>query len=255
LNRLAGALKTMLNWAVQRGHIETNPIARLSHLKENDSDGIVRYLSDDERTRLFAALDEREAEKRSGRDSHNKWLKARKKPLNPALPGEYADYLKPLTILALNTGARRGALLGLKWGDIDLEGKTILFSAANAKSGKPLRAPLNSVAVDALSKWKLQRSARGNDDLVFPNPQTGKRMQQINKSWAALMKRAGIESFRFHDTRHDYASLLVMRGVDLFAVKELLGHADIKMTQRYAHLAPDKLAAAVETIVKVSNIA
>jgi integrase len=228
--------------------LEANPIAKLRPVRENDSGGIVRYLADDERARLMAALDEREGLMREGRDSHNLWLKGRKLPPKPAMKGEYADYLKPLTIIALNTGARRGALFGLKWGDVDVENKTILFSTANAKSEKPLRVPLNTTAASTLAKWKLQSQARGGDDLVFPSPKTGKRFGNINKSWAGLMKRAGIEKFRFHDTRHDYASRLVMSGVDLFTVKEFLGDADIKMTQRYAHLAPDKLADAVEMI-------
>jgi integrase len=250
LNRLAGALKSMLNWSVQRSILEKNPIEKFRPLRESDSDGIVRYLTDDERERLINALDERESDIRNGRDSHNLWLKARRKPPRPALSGEFADFLKPLTLIALNTGARRGALFGLKWGDVDIESKTVLFSAANAKSEKPLRVPLNSVAAATLAKWKLQSKKRGNNDLVFPSPRTGKRFDNINKSWASLMKRAGIENFRFHDTRHDYASKLVMSGVDLFTAKELLGHSDIKMTQRYAHLAPDKLAAAVEAIIK-----
>jgi hypothetical protein len=107
INRLAGALKSMLNWAVEHEILEVNPIERFRPIKESDSDGIVRYLSDDERTRLFAALDERESLMRNGRDSHNLWRKSRKLPPMPAMAGEYADYLKPLTIVALNTGARR----------------------------------------------------------------------------------------------------------------------------------------------------
>jgi integrase len=250
INRLAGALKSMLNWAVQRSILEKNPIEKFRPLRESDSDGIVRYLADDERERLMNALDERETLMRAGRDSHNLWLKARGKSPRLALSGEFADFLKPLTLVALNTGARRGALFGLLWGDVDIENKTVLFRAANAKSEKPLRVPLNSVAAATLAKWKLQSEGRGNDDLVFPSPRTGKRFDNINKGWASLMRRAGIKNFRFHDTRHDYASQLVMSGVDLFTVKELLGHADIKMTQRYAHLAPDKLAAAVEVIAR-----
>lgn len=252
VNRLLGALKTMFNWGFQNDYINANPIAKLKPVREDDSDAKVRYLSDDELSRLMAALDDREQARREGRDSHNKWLASRKKAKIPALKGEYADYLKPLVLVALNVGARRGAIFSLKWGDVDIESESpvILFRAASAKNQKSLRVPLNSSIAAVLGKWRLQNARLGADDYVFQSPKTGGRLTNINKSWAALMKAANIENFRFHDMRHDYASRLVMSGIDLFTVKELLGHSDIGMTQRYAHLAPDKLRAAVETIVR-----
>lgn len=72
----------------------------------------------------------------------------------------------------------------------------------------------------------------------------------IPKAWAALMLAANIDGFRFHDLRHTFASKLVMAGVDLNTVRELLGHGDITMTLRYAHLAPEHKAAAVEKLVR-----
>jgi site-specific recombinase XerD len=74
-------------------------------------------------------------------------------------------------------------------------------------------------------------------------------MTNINKSWASLLAAAKLENFRFHDCRHHFASRLVMAGVDLYTVKELLGHSDFAMTQRYAHLAPEHKAAAVAKLV------
>jgi integrase len=249
-NRYCAALKALLSWGVDKGKITVNPLIRLKPQKETDSEPIIRYLTKAEYARLMTALDEREAKMRDGRDSHNIWLKGRRLPLMPAMKGEYADYLKPLVILALNTGARRGGLFGLKWSDVDLENKIILFRAANAKSEKPLRVHLNSTAVDMLSKWRLQNAHKGKDDYIFSSPKTGGRLTNINKSWAALMKSAQIEDFRFHDTRHNYASDLIQAGNDIYTVKKLLGHSNIKITEKYAHLNDEQLAAAVESVVK-----
>lgn len=88
------------------------------------------------------------------------------------------------------------------------------------------------------------------DRLVFPNPKSGNAFDNVNKAWTGILGVAEIENFRWHDMRHHFASKLVMNGVDLNTVRELLGHADIKMTLRYAHLAPEHKANAVEKLVK-----
>jgi len=87
-----------------------------------------------------------------------------------------------------------------------------------------------------------------NEALVFPGADGGP-LVDIKTAWSELLAAAEIENFRFHDCRHDYASRLVMAGVDLNTVRELLGHADIKMTLRYAHLAPEHKSAAVAKLV------
>jgi site-specific recombinase XerD len=93
-----------------------------------------------------------------------------------------------------------------------------------------------------------RQAKRSHDALVFPGP-TGQRMTRIDTSWESLMKLAGIRNFRLHDCRHHFASKLVQAGVDLYTVKELLGHSEIAMTERYSHLAPDNLRVAVEKAV------
>ena len=85
------------------------------------------------------------------------------------------------------------------------------------------------------------------DAYVFPG-ESGKRLTDIKKAWNTLLSRAGIQNFRFHDCRHHFASKLVMGGVDLNTVRELMCHADIKMTLIYAHLSPDHKAEAIRRV-------
>ena len=86
---------------------------------------------------------------------------------------------------------------------------------------------------------------------MFINPNTGKHYKEVKKSFSSALRRAGIKDFSFHDLRHTYASLAVMAGIDLTTVKELLGHADIKMTLKYSHLAP---AHKVDAAAKMDSI-
>ena len=124
INRLMTALKAALNWGVGYEYIESNPLSSLKPLQERDSNKKTRYLTEDEKPRLLAALDEREARLREGRESHNKWLLERGKEPLPPLGGVFADYLKPLVLLAMNIGVRKGNLFSLKWGDVDFAADT-----------------------------------------------------------------------------------------------------------------------------------
>ena len=166
-----------------------------------------------------------------------------------ASEGTYADHLQPLVLLAMNTGLRRGELFNLRWSDIDLDRAQLTVQGAGAKSGKTRHIPLSRDALKMLIAWKDQ----SNGGLVFPSPTTGGKLDNINRSWRALRSGAGLEDFNFHDLRHHFASRLVMASVDLNTVRELLGHADIKMTLRYAHLAPEHKAAAVAALDQPRN--
>ena len=245
INRCTASLRAVFSWAVKRGFIEKNPLGKLAKLKQHDSDEKVRYLTDEERKRLMTALDRREKEMREGRERHNEHHEERGYELLPELDGEFVDYLKPMVLIALNTGIRQNNLFSLIWGDIDFEGQAMTLRAAVTKSRKTHRLPINSVVMKTLTAWREQSKNTAPDAWIFPSPRGGGKFDNCKKAWATLMGESKIENFRWHDMRHDFASQLVMRGVDLNTVRELMGHASLAMTLRYAHLAPkDKLRAA-----------
>lgn len=244
LNKKIGALKTILNFAVERELIGCNPIAKIKKLKEIDSRTKTRYLTEEERTRFLAALDKYDDMQREERCRTRQHAKGKHLP---SMDGwTFASYVKPVILLSLNTGIRRHALLSLRWDDIDLGAGTVTLRAETAKSKKSAVLPLNTTALDVLRQWYAQRI--DDNPLVFPSPQTGGIMDNCDSSFRWLLREAGITNFRWHDMRHDFASRLVMAGVDLNTVRELMTHSDISMTLRYAHLAPEKKRAAVELI-------
>jgi integrase len=113
------------------------------------------------------------------------------------------------------------------------------------KSGKPRGIPINRAVYDALVAIEPDQDRRSG--LVFKR-RDGAAWGQIRTAFAAALTRASITGFRFHDLRHTAASHLVMRGASLKDVQELLGHSDLKMTQRYAHLSPAHLRGAVDRL-------
>lgn len=245
VNRDLTALKAALSMAVDWGHLPEHPLKKVKPSKVED-DGKVRYLSPEEERRLRTALDEREERIRQERDNANDWRKQRGYDLLPDLRKvAFADHLKPLVLLALNTGLRRGELFGLTWEKVDIEGAMLTVTGSSAKNGKPRHIPLNDEALATMKGWRDQTEEGA--ELCFPG-EKGEPMHDVRTSWGNLLEAAEIENFRWHDMRHDFASKLVMGGVPLNTVRELLGHADMKMTLRYAHLAPKHKAAAVAVL-------
>lgn len=145
--------------------------------------------------------------------------------------------------LALNTGCRKTELLLLKWTDVDMDRRFILLRPENTKGNKRRILPLNAGAIQALKHQK-----QGNKtEWVFAR-QNGERVKTFNWLFRKACKEAAIEDFKIHDLRHTFASWLVSEGVELLKVRDLLGHSSIKMTERYAHLMPDRLLGAVTVL-------
>ena len=242
LQRLQGVLSKAVEWKV----LERHPFAGLKPLKA-DHTGRVRYLSAEEEARLREALLEREESLRQARIRFNEWRTARGRSMLPLHTGEYVDHLRPIVLLALNTGLRRSELFHLRWKDVDLTAKLLSVDGATAKNGQTRRLPLNTEALATLEAWRIQASDA--EPRVFPGV-GGQRLKRVDRAWRGLRERAALEGFRFHDLRHHFASRLVQSGVDLNTVRELLGHADITMVLRYAHLSPERLATAVEKVAR-----
>lgn len=206
INKEIGLLSRAARWAgVEFGQALENPAAGL---KLREPEGRVRWLTQRQAAALVAA---------AGR------------------LGPRAGHLPELITLALHTGMRKGELLGLEWARVDETQHLVYLEAQHTKSARRRSIPLNGLAWAALER----RRALGAGPLVFGG------VKDVKRSFAHACQLAGITNFRFHDLRHTFASWLVQAGVPLPEVRDLLGHASIEMTERYAHLAPERLKLAV----------
>ena len=246
VNRDLNVLRSALRLAVRWQLLATFPLGEVKALKV-DTAPRVRFLDHDEETRLRDALSARDDVRRAERESANGWRLARGYEVWAPL-GKYTDHLTPLVLLALNTGLRRGELFNLRWRDVALGRAELTVDGSGAKSGQSRHVPLNLEALAVLKTWR-GRAVADPDAYVFPGAEGG-RLEDVKSGWLPIVAAANVQAFRFHDLRHSFASRLVMAGVDLNTVRELLGHADLKMTLRYAHLAPEVKAAAVAKLVR-----
>ena len=161
-----------------------------------------------------------------------------KKDEEERLLGNSPEWLRETVSFALHTGLRQDELLSLEWNRVNLFRKTILIQ--KTKNGKPKTLPLNKIALDVLNQRSNVKSIR--NDLVFFS-RNGKKIYSNNlrQSFYAVLRKVGIDDFKWHDLRHTFATRLAQAGVDIYKISKLLGHEDIKMTQRYAHHCPDSL--------------
>lgn len=216
INREIACLKRAFNLAYREWEwIMENPISKVSMEKENNKRD--RWLSYDEELRLLNAS---------------------------------PNWMRDLIVFALNTGMRLSEILTLTWDQIDLNRKILIIF--NSKNGEKRGIPLNEIVFEMLKNKSKVRSIDTN--LVFYND----NHKQFNKvfvshRFAKIVKKAGIDDFRFHDLRHTFATRLVQAGVDIYRVCHLLGHKDLKTTQRYAHHYPESLRSAVEALY-VTNL-
>jgi site-specific recombinase XerD len=212
-----------LRWKVPG--VESNPVKEVKNLRDDNK--IERFLTNAQMSRLLDAVRESESE-----------------------------MLPHIVMFLLYTGARKREVLDATWADVDWARKS--WRIPKTKSGKIRHIPLSAGALQLLATLRDMSLQPGDvsDALqtewarrhIFANPKTGLPYVSFYYSWDAARKRAGLPDLRVHDLRHSFASFLVNAGRSLYEVQELLGHADIRTTSRYAHLSRERLFEAVESV-------
>jgi site-specific recombinase XerD len=203
----------------------SNPVKEVKNLRDDNK--IERFLTTEQMARLMAEVRESES-----------------------------GMLQHIVLFLLYTGARKREVLDAKWVDVDWERKS--WRLPKTKSGKIRHIPLSVGALQLLGHLRDQSASQGEvghairaewaQRPIFANPKTGLPYVSFFYSWDTARKRAGLPELRVHDLRHSFASFLVNAGRSLYEVQELLGHADIRTTSRYAHLSRERLFAAVEAV-------
>ncbi len=201
VNRQRATLSKFFSWAIGRGyHPGPNPVKGV--MKFRESPGRTRYLAPEEAKKLILAA---------------------------------AHHLKPILMTALHTGGRLSELLALRWADLDLDRRVLVFRKETTKSRRERIVPIDDELVTLL---RALRPGAGQDLLFDYN---GRGMKNVRTAFSTARRKAGLEDIHFHDLRHTFASWAVMNGLDIYRLQTYMGHSTISLTQRYAHLSGEFL--------------
>ena len=208
LNRYLVALAALFTWAKRQRLVPRGFDSPTRHVEKNtETRGRVRYLTDDERDRLLAACIE------------SPWPR-----------------LYVFVLMALTTGARRGELLGLRWCDVDLERAEAVLH--DTKNGDRRVLVLLPQVIGELQRF-APKDPVTSLALVFRSRLRPSQPYSTAKVFNEAVAAAAIKNFRFHDCRHSCASYMAQSGASLLEIADTLGHRQLRMVQRYAHLNTD----------------
>jgi integrase len=155
---------------------------------------------------------------------------------------ELPEHQREVVLFALATGLRQSNVLQLEWSQINLEQRHAWIHAWQSKNGRPISIPLNEAAYAVLVRQKEKHESR-----VFTF--RGKPLESANtRAWRKALLRAGIDSFRWHDLRHTWATWQRQAGTPTHELQRLGGWRTGAMVERYAHLAPEHLAEAASRL-------
>ena len=211
INIELACLRHMFNMAMKWGKAKKNPVHEVKLFKEPE--GKDRILSYEEEERLFDVV----------RSSKR------------------ARHLEPVIMTAIQTGMRKGEVLGLRWECVDFTNRII--TVEGTKSGYVRKIPMSEKLTGNLEG--VRRGKHG--EFVFEDSK-GRPYKGFRTAWDHALLKAGIEGLTFHSLRHTFGTRLGMKGADIATIQELMGHRDIKMTKRYSHPTAEHKRKAVELV-------
>lgn len=202
-NRLKN-IRAVFSWALKQNLIETTPFTDQVQIPKGRNR--VEFLSYSEITRLIRSAD------------------------SEALYQAYIEFL-------LATGCRRGEFYNLRWSDINEH-----FIEFNGKTGRrtfPQNPKINEILT------KIRTNSKRIDNYVYTDIKEGKHPsleETLGRMVKRYIRKAGLkDSYTTHTLRHTFASHLVLKGIPIYTVSKLMGHSNVKTTERYTHLAPERL--------------
>jgi integrase len=204
-------------WSKETG-IDRNPADEVEVRRPDDQRE--RYLDAEEISSLKAALDEKMCRK-GGKGINQTFFR-----------------LRLIVLTALTTGMRIAEIFSLRWRDLTYR-EELIAVRAKLKGGKMRYVPMPP---ELAAEFRKFPAIFGEDRIFPPEPGAKRDRQRVDRSFETILEMAGITGFRFHDLRHTFASWYMMNGGDLYELAKILGHANIKMTERYAKLGKSHIA-------------
>jgi len=209
-------IRHLYSIAIQWGLTTTNPASRFKMLFEDNK--VDHRLDEQQLERFLQVL----------REDDNKMVSA-------------------IVLFLLATGLRTQEALSLTWHNVDLARKQITITVSNSKSKRQRIIPASQVAMEVLNQVGRSESS----DYVFTNQQTGTRYVTIYKTFKRIAREAALPALRVHDMRANFASLALNAGVGVYTIKTLLGHANVKTTERYLTASERTLSDATDTLAGI----
>ncbi|MCS3676231.1 integrase [Salinibacter ruber] len=226
-------VKAFFSWAEENELVDESPVEEVPKPRKEEKEKA--FLKPEDVEKLLRTI-----------DAHRKM-----KEDEPG-PTPRDTWLKQMVRVAVGTGLRRGELLNLRWGDIDLDsGRLVVRNRDNftAKNGNERTVPLRGDALDTVREMHEARTPLDNEPVFVDANDDVPKPDRVSKRFKFYVRKAKLsdrEELSFHSCRHTTGSWLSMQGVPLRIISEILGHSNTQVTEMYSHLSPEAMNQAME---------